>query len=100
MSAYLAFGITAAVRADHARLGLELERLGYAELGVNDTRRGDSLATLSAFALRTRGLRFGVGVIALSEHAPAEIVERVEAAILPTDRLTLGVGSGSSASLQ
>ncbi|MBA3587064.1 MAG: LLM class flavin-dependent oxidoreductase [Chloroflexi bacterium] len=100
MKADLAFGITAAVRPDHARLGAEVERLDYRELWVNDTPRGDGLATLSAAASDTQSLRFGVGVIALSEHAPAEIVERVEAANLPTDRLTVGVGSGSSASLQ
>jgi len=100
MIADLAFGITAAVRPDHARLGAEVERLAYRELWVNDTPRGDGLATLSAAASDTQSLRFGVGVIALSEHAPAEIVKRVEAANLPTDRLTVGVGSGSSASLQ
>lgn len=100
MSADLAFGITAAVRADHARLGLELERLGYPELWVNDTRRGDGLATLSAVAFRTRSLRFGVGVIALSDQSPAQIVARVEAGGLPLHRLTLGIGSGTSASLQ
>ena len=100
MTGELAFGITAAERADHARLGAELERLGCGELWVNDTRRGDGLATLAAIAPGTSVLHFGVGVIALSEQSPATIAERVSSAPLPLDRLTLGLGSGSSASLQ
>lgn len=100
MHADLALGITAASRPDHARLGAELELLGYNELWVNDTRRGDGLATLAEMAAGTRSLRFGVGVIALSEQTAPVILERLEAADLPAGRLTLGVGSGSSASLQ
>ncbi len=96
----LAFGITAAARADHARLGAELERLGYRELWANDTRNGDGLTTLAAAARETTALGFGVGVIALSEQQPERIAGRVAAAGLPSDRLALGVGSGSSASLQ
>ena len=99
LSGQLAFGITAAVRNEHDRLGGELERLGYAELWVNDTARGDGLATLAAVAPGTRSLRFGVGVIALSEQSPAQIAARITSAGLPPDRLTIGVGSGSSASL-
>ena len=95
----LAFGITAAVRDGHGRLVTEVERLGYSELWVNDTPRGDGLATLAAVAQGTRSLRFGVGVIALSEQTPAQIAARVLAARLPSDRLTIGVGSGSSPSL-
>ena len=51
MTADLAFGITAAERTDHARLGAELEQLGYREVWVN-----------------------GVGVIALSEQPPARML--------------------------
>ncbi|MEP7082000.1 MAG: LLM class flavin-dependent oxidoreductase [Chloroflexota bacterium] len=94
-----AFGITAAIRPDAARLGAEVESLGYDELWVNDTPRGDGLATLSAVGSGTSSLAFGVGVVALSEQTPAVIAERVHAASLPTDRLTVGVGSGSSRSL-
>lgn len=100
MSDDLCFGITAASRADHPRLGAELERLGYAALWVNDTPRGDGLATLEEVAAGTTSLKFGVGVIALSEHAPAEIAARLQAVDLSAGRLTLGVGSGSSSSLQ
>lgn len=99
MPAELAFGITAASRPDHPRLGAELERLGYAELWTNDTRRGDGIATLAAVAPGTTRLRLGVGVIALSEHGPAAISDRVTGSPLPADRFVLGVGSGSSASL-
>ena len=100
MPAYLDFGITAASRAEHPRLGGELERLGYAGLWVNDTPRGDGLATLAEVAAGTTSLQFGIGVIALSEHTPANIAARLQAVDLPAGRLTLGVGSGSSSSLQ
>ncbi len=99
MSDDLCFGITAASRADHRRLGAELEHLGYGMLWVNDTPRGDGLATLAEVAVGTVSLPLGVGVIALSELTSAEIAERVAAANLPAGRLTLGVGSGSSSSL-
>jgi alkanesulfonate monooxygenase SsuD/methylene tetrahydromethanopterin reductase-like flavin-dependent oxidoreductase (luciferase family) len=97
--AEIAFGIVAAARAEHARLGTELQRLGYAELWCNDTRRGDGIATLAEIAAAAPGLRTGVGVVALSEHAPEHIAERVRASGIVGDRLTLGVGSGGSASL-
>ena len=94
-----AFGITAAARRDAPRLGAAVEGLGYDELWVNDNRRGDGLTTLTDTASGTSALAFGVGVVALSEHTPAEIAERVNATSLPPERLTLGVGSGSSRSL-
>jgi alkanesulfonate monooxygenase SsuD/methylene tetrahydromethanopterin reductase-like flavin-dependent oxidoreductase (luciferase family) len=97
--AELAFGINAASRAEHPRLGAELERLGYGELWVNDTRRGDGLATLAEVAPGTATLRFGIGVVALSEQSPSRIAERVRDTAPPVERLTLGVGSGSSPSL-
>ncbi len=100
MLADIAFGISAAARPDHARLGAELERLGYHELWVNDTRRGDGMATLAQAAPSTSSLRFGLGVIALSEHPPAAIEERIASASLPLDRLTVGVGAGASTSLE
>lgn len=100
MQSDLAFGITAASRPDHPRLGSELERLGYGEIWVNDTSRGDGLATLGTVAPGTRSLRFGVGVVALSEQAPSVIASRFTSQGLPHDRVTLGLGSGSSASLQ
>lgn len=94
-----AFGITAAARPESARLGAGVEALGYDELWVNDNRRGDGLATVAAVASGTSKLALGVGVVALSEQAPAVIAERVRRASLAPERLTLGVGSGSSRSL-
>ena len=99
MTADLAFGITAGSRPGQAGLGVELERLGYGELWVNDTHRGDGVATLGEIAPATAALRFGLGVVALTEHPPAAIRDRVSRVELPVDRLTLGVGSGGSASL-
>lgn len=102
MKGELAFGITAAPRDGTERLGPAIEALGYAELWANDTRRGAGLETLAVTASGTQRLRFGVGVIGLSERGPRSIaVEQRDAvaAGLPADRLTLGVGSGSSRSL-
>lgn len=102
MSGELGFGIAAAERAGTQRVGAALETLGYAELWANDTRRGAGLATLAAAARGTARLRFGVGVIALSERAPGRIDDELRAAAaagLPLERLTLGVGSGASRSL-
>lgn len=94
-----AFGITAAIRPDAARLGRGVEALGYDELWVNDTRRGDGLATLAPMAAATSRLGLAVGVIALSEQKPPAIAERVHRASIPIERLTVGVGSGASRSL-
>jgi alkanesulfonate monooxygenase SsuD/methylene tetrahydromethanopterin reductase-like flavin-dependent oxidoreductase (luciferase family) len=77
MPADLAFGITAASRADHPRLGAEVERLGYTELWVNDTHRGDGVAAPSEVHPGTTSLRFGLGV-ALSEYTPSDIVARLQ----------------------
>lgn len=100
MAADLAFGITAATRPDQARLGTELEGLGFTELWVNDNRRGDGVTTLAQAAPSTSSLRLGLGVVALSEYEPAAIEERISRAALPLDRLTVGVGAGASSSLQ
>jgi alkanesulfonate monooxygenase SsuD/methylene tetrahydromethanopterin reductase-like flavin-dependent oxidoreductase (luciferase family) len=95
----LAFGITAGVRPGVRRIGAELERLGYAELWSNDTRRGDGIATLAAVAPGTSRLGFALGVVALSEHDPAGIERRLVRDDLPRDRLVLGIGSGGSSSI-
>lgn len=99
MTAEFAFGITAASRPDHARLAATLERLGYAEVWVNDTRRGDGVRALAELAAGSSALRLAIGVVSLPEHPPAAIRDRVSAANLPLERLTLGVGAGGSASL-
>lgn len=94
-----AFGISAGPRPDAARLGRELERLGYDELWSNDTRRADGVAALAEAASGTHRLRLGVGVVALSEQAPERIAERVDASGIEPERLVVGVGSGASSSL-
>lgn len=96
----VAFGITAGERAGHDELATALEGLGYGELWVNDTRHADGLATVAAMAPAAPTMALGVGVIALSEHTPADIARRVRAAMLPAERLSVGVGSGSSPSLE
>ena len=98
-TARIAFGIAAGDRPDGARLGREVERLGYAELWANDTRRGDGLATLTTLAAGTPTLAFGLGVAALSDQDPATVAARVRATGLAPHRLTVGVGSGASRSL-
>jgi alkanesulfonate monooxygenase SsuD/methylene tetrahydromethanopterin reductase-like flavin-dependent oxidoreductase (luciferase family) len=98
----LGFGIAAAARPGTERLGPAIERLGYAELWANDTRRGAALETLATAGSGTTALRFGVGVIALSEHAPERILAALDGAVdagLDPNRVTLGVGSGASRSL-
>lgn len=99
MSSPTAFGLTAGSREGHARLGAELARLGYGEAWCNDTRRGDGLATLAELARGARDLPVGVGVIAVSEQTPARVAERVRECGIPPSLLTVGVGSGASASL-
>ncbi len=102
MSGALGFGIAAAPRDGTERLGPAVEALGYAELWANDTRRGSGPDTLAVASAATRELRFGIGVIALSEHGPSRVAEALaaaEAAGLPLERTTVGVGSGASRSL-
>ncbi len=103
MKGELGFGIAAATRDGVARLGPAVESLGFAELWANDTRRGSGLTLLTDASAGTDRLRFGVGVVALSDHNPARIAEDARSAAargLPLDRTTLGVGSGASRSLR
>jgi alkanesulfonate monooxygenase SsuD/methylene tetrahydromethanopterin reductase-like flavin-dependent oxidoreductase (luciferase family) len=98
----LGFGIAAAPRGGTERLGPSVEALGYAELWANDTHRGSGPATLAAAGAATRRLRFGIGVMALSQRGPRPIAEEVAAAGaagLALERTTVGVGSGASRSL-
>lgn len=94
-----AFGVTAMDAVDAARLGSSIESLGYDELWVNDTPSGDGLATLAHIAAATTTVGLGVGVVALSGQTPAVIAGRVARAAISPRRLTLGVGSGSSRSV-
>lgn len=85
--------------AELASLGPELERLGYAEIWVNDGRARSALDTLAALSAGTRGIALCTGVAPLDERRPAWIAERVGRLGLAPDRLVIGVGSGGSSSL-
>ncbi len=80
-------------------LGGRLEELGYAELWANDGRGRSGLATLAAARGAARALDLGVGVVPLSEKAPAGVAAEVQARALPLGRLVLGVGTGGVSSL-
>lgn len=102
MQRRLGFGMTARphpVAANLARLGERVEQLGYDELWANDGRLGSGLATLATAAGSSQRLDLCVGVVPLSERSPASIVAEVSGLALSTDRLVLGVGTGSGSSL-
>lgn len=91
------FGVAGAL--DHSileTLAPRIEELGYDAFWVNDTPQGDGLEALQKVAAGTDGLRLAVGVIALDRRSATEIADRVRELDLPADRLTIGVGAGSS----
>ncbi len=98
-SAPLEFGLTAGARPWLGELGPSLASLGYAAVWANDNLRHSGLATLAAICEHAPSLEMGLGVAPLSDRSPATIAAEVRSLGLPLDRLTLGVGSGSSASL-
>ncbi|WP_438352420.1 LLM class flavin-dependent oxidoreductase [Microbacterium sp. CJ88] len=79
-----------------ARIAPAAERAGFHALWINDTPGGDSLAAMEAAASVTDSLRLGTGVIALDRRSASEIAADVAARGLPTDRLTIGIGSGQT----
>ncbi len=95
----LEFGLTAAERPWLGELGPALASLGYAAVWANDNPRRSGLATLAAITADTPSLGMGLGVAPLSDKTPRSIAAEVRALGLPLERLTLGVGSGSSTSL-
>jgi alkanesulfonate monooxygenase SsuD/methylene tetrahydromethanopterin reductase-like flavin-dependent oxidoreductase (luciferase family) len=98
--AWLGFGITARDRSGHEWLAARVEELGYGELWVNDNRAYSGLEAIRQFALGSHTLRLGVGVVSLTERTSGVIIQKVKALQLPPERLTVGVGSGQSRSLQ
>ena len=94
-----AFGMTAGDRSWLPRLAAELEALGYDELWSNDVRGKSGLQTLASAAAGTPTLRLAVGALALSGTTPQRLADAVVNAGIAADRLTVGVGSGSSRSL-
>ena len=90
------FGVTSAVPHDVvATLAGEAEQLGYSSFWANDMDGADGLESLAAAASTTERIRLGVGVIPLDRRSPGSIEVRVRSLALPTDRLLLGVGSGT-----
>jgi alkanesulfonate monooxygenase SsuD/methylene tetrahydromethanopterin reductase-like flavin-dependent oxidoreductase (luciferase family) len=79
-----------------AALAPQVERAGFAGLWVNDTPDGDALAGLASAASATRHLRLGAGVLPLDRRPADEILGAIAATGVPEDRLTLGIGSGST----
>jgi alkanesulfonate monooxygenase SsuD/methylene tetrahydromethanopterin reductase-like flavin-dependent oxidoreductase (luciferase family) len=89
-------GINAGLDPGMARdLAAHCQRLGYHSLWSNDEPTASGLGTLAHFAEAAPQLQLGVGVLPLSRHQPARIVEEVERLRLDPTRLWLGVGSGS-----
>jgi alkanesulfonate monooxygenase SsuD/methylene tetrahydromethanopterin reductase-like flavin-dependent oxidoreductase (luciferase family) len=62
---------------------------------LNNPPQTDALTALGSITPAVPGLWLGVGVIPLSAHDPAQIVQGVRDNNLPLDRFYLGIGSGS-----
>ena len=89
------FGVAGALDTELIRqIAAHAEHAGYRTFWVNDTPSGDGLLALSKAAMSTQRIRLGVGVIPLDRQSADRILARIAKLELPTDRLTLGVGSG------
>ena len=77
-----------------------MEELAYDEFWTNDTRTGSGFVILAEAARATERISLGIGVVGLSERDASTIVGEVERLALPLDRLVLGIGSGSSSSVE
>jgi alkanesulfonate monooxygenase SsuD/methylene tetrahydromethanopterin reductase-like flavin-dependent oxidoreductase (luciferase family) len=74
---------------------LAAERSGYDSFWLSQPLHGSSLAKLAQTATETRCIRLGVGAIPFTGLTPAQMVAQIDAYALPSDRLRLGVGSGT-----
>ena len=91
MHAAVSIGLIGTTGADVIRaLAPRIERLGYSTLWINDVPGGDSLDGLRVAALASEELGLATGVIPL-DRRPADTLHLHG---LPTDRMTLGIGSG------
>lgn len=91
----LSLGIAGSLGPDLiARLAPAVEEAGFATLWVNDTPDGDALAALGAASRVTEHLRLATGVIPVDRSPAPAILDAVEAAGIPPERLVLGIGSG------
>jgi len=79
-----------------AQIARVAEDAGFHSLWVNDTPDGDAIAALGAAARATDRLRLATGVVPLDRRGPAEILEALDRAGIPDERLVLGVGSGAA----
>lgn len=77
-----------------ARVASTIEAAGFSALWINDTPNGDSLVGLHAAADVTSTLVLATGVIPVDRRSASDILSG--AAGLPMERLTIGIGSGSS----
>lgn len=88
-------GIAAAAGPAFAReIAPAVEQAGFAALWVNDTPGHDALEVLAAVAEVTETLGLATGVLPVDRRSGEEIAEQVRERELPSDRLTLGIGSG------
>ena len=95
MTAAISIGLRGDV--DHAilrEIAPRIEAAGFRALWLNDNHGGESLAGLAVVAAVTTRLQLGTGVIALDGLSADGILGKL--GDLPTDRLTLGVGSGGT----
>ncbi|KRE23073.1 LLM class flavin-dependent oxidoreductase [Agromyces sp. Soil535] len=93
MHAAVSIGLTGTTGVDVIRaLAPRIERLGFSTLWINDVPGGDSLDGLRVAAAASEELGLATGVIPL-DRRPAGTLELHG---LPTDRLTIGIGSGAA----
>ncbi len=91
------FGVAAAIDpAFIAPLAKAAEEHGFATFWVNDTPGADGLEALALAAAATSMIRLGVGVIPVDRRNGAAIGTDVVRLNLPTERLIVGIGSGST----
>ncbi len=97
LPARLSLGLAGALGPDLiARLAPAAEEAGFATLWVNDTPGGDAVAALAAAARVTERIALATGVVPLDRWGPDALVSALQAADLPPDRLTVGIGSGAA----
>jgi alkanesulfonate monooxygenase SsuD/methylene tetrahydromethanopterin reductase-like flavin-dependent oxidoreductase (luciferase family) len=97
LPAALSLGLAGALGPDLiAALAPAAEEAGFATLWVNDTPGGDAVSALAAAARTTDRIGLATGVVPLDRREPDALVPALQAAGLPVDRLTVGIGSGSA----
>ena len=72
-----------------------VEADGYRSLWVNHPPDADGLAQLARMAAATSRITLGTAVVPVSAVPPQVILRRIAENALPTERLRLGIGSGS-----